>query len=770
MLNKKSKNEKKVIRLKVAEAVQDDVGKGIARIDTKSMKRIGVVPGDFIEIVSKESSAVVLVDRAYPADVGMEIVRIDGFIRKNAKTSIGEVVEVRKADVKRAETVVLAPIKKENENITIDISPNVLKQNLLGRALKKGDIVKLGGTRRRRRTMTGSPFDDIFRMIESDLFSINFTFQELSFVVVNVKPQGHVLVTDSTRIELKREPVDIELQRIPTVTYEDVGGASKAVKKVREMIEIPMKYPELFERLGVEAPKGVLLYGPPGSGKTLLAKAVANESEANFVTINGPEIMSKWVGDAEKRLRNIFEQAEKDAPSIIFIDEIDAIAPKREEAVGEVERRVVAQLLALMDGMKSRGKVVVIAATNRPNALDPALRRPGRFDREIEIGVPDVQGRLEILKIHTRNMPLDKNVDLKEIARITHGFVGADLEALVKEAAMNVLREKLPELKLEENEKITQEFLEKLIVKQEDFVNALRNVRPSAMREVSIEVPNVKWEDVGGLEKVKQLIKESVEWPLKYKESFERIGIKPPRGILLYGPPGTGKTLLAKAVANESEANFISVKGPELLSKWVGESEKGVREIFRKARQVSPCVVFFDEIDGLAPKRGYDSGSKVTEKVVNQLLTELDGLQELTDVVIIASTNRPDILDPALLRPGRFDKIIFVPPPDLESRKKIFEVHTRNMPLAKNVDLNKLAEMTEGFSGADIKAVCYEAGMIALRKDMSASKITKNHFLKAIKEVGPSITKEQTKKYEHFFSTFKKTKSKEMTEQKSYFG
>ncbi len=770
MLNKRNKNEKKMIRLKVAEAVQDDVGKGIARIDTKSMKQIGVVPGDFIEIKSKESSAVVLVDRAYPADVGLNIIRIDGFIRKNAKTSMGEVVEVKKADVKRAEVITLAPIKKENEHITIDINPEILKQNLLGRALKKGDIVRLGGTRRRRRTMSGSPFDDIFRMIESDLFSMTFTFQEISFVVVNVKPQGHVLVTDSTRVELRREPVDVEMQRIPMVTYEDIGGASKAVKKVREMIEIPMKYPELFERLGVEAPKGILLYGPPGSGKTLLAKAVANESEANFVTINGPEIMSKWVGDAEKKLRNIFEQAEKDAPSIIFIDEIDAIAPKREEAVGEVERRVVAQLLALMDGMKSRGKVVVIAATNRPNAIDPALRRPGRFDREIEIGVPDVQGRLEILKIHTRNMPLDKNVSLEDIARMTHGFVGADLEALVKEAAMNVLREKLPELKLEENERITQEFLEKLIVRQEDFINALKNVRPSAMREVSIEVPNVKWTDIGGLEKVKQLIIESVEWPLKYKKSFERMGIKPPRGILLYGPPGTGKTLLAKAVANESEANFISIKGPELLSKWVGESERGVREIFRKARQVSPCVVFFDEIDGLAPRRGYDAGSRVTEKVVNQLLTELDGLQELTDVVVIASTNRPDIIDPALLRPGRFDKLIFVPPPDLESRKKIFEVHTKKMPLDKNVNLNELAKLTEGFSGADIKAVCYEAGMIALRKNMEAVKVTKSHFLKAIKDVGPSITKTQTKKYEEFFSAFKSMKSNETKEQKSYFG
>jgi transitional endoplasmic reticulum ATPase len=525
---------------------------------------------------------------------------------------------------------------------------------------------------------------------------------------------------------------------------------------------LPLKHPEIFERLGIEAPKGVLLHGPPGTGKTLLAKAVANETQSNFTLINGPEIMSKYYGQSEENLRKKFEEAQKNAPSIIFIDEIDAIATKREETKGEVERRVVAQLLALMDGLQSRGKVVVIAATNVPNLLDPALRRPGRFDREIEIGVPDVPGRLDILKIHTRNMPMSEDVDLKELARITHGFVGADMYSLAKEAAMIVLRKVLPDLQLEKDEAIPKETLEKLRIAQKDFIEALKVVRPSAMREVLVEIPNVKWTDVGGLEKVKQELKEAVEWPLKTPEVFTRMGVTPPKGILLYGPPGTGKTMLAKAVANESEANFILIKGPELLSKWVGESEKAVRQIFAKARQTSPTIIFFDEIDSLVPRREASGDNKVTERVVNQLLTEIDGLEELHNVVIIGATNRPDILDTALLRPGRFDRIILVGAPDKETRKQIFTLHTKNMPLAKDVILATLAEKTDGYAGADIASICREAAIIALRRDMTATTVGAKDFNEAMEKVRPSITPEIEKDYEELKNQFSQARAKEM--------
>ncbi|MBO5151025.1 MAG: CDC48 family AAA ATPase, partial [Methanobrevibacter sp.] len=533
------------------------------------------------------------------------------------------------------------------------------------------------------------------------------------------------------------------------VSYEDIGGLKEEVKKVREMIEIPLKRPELFEKLGIAPPKGVLMHGPPGTGKTLLAKAVASESDAHFILINGPEIMSKYVGGSEENLREYFEEAEENSPSIIFIDELDAIAPKREETNGEVERRTVAQLLTLMDGLKSRGQVVVIGATNRPDSLDPALRRPGRFDREIEIGVPDTEERKEVLEIHTRNMPLADDVDLDKIANTTHGFVGADLESLCKEAAMRVVRRILPEI--QNDEEIPKEVMEKIVVNGDDFKNAQKEIQPSALREVLVQIPDIKWDDVGGLEDVKQELKEAVEWPLKHPETFQRLGIRPPKGTLLYGIPGTGKTLLAKAVASESEANFISVKGPELLSKWVGESEKGVREVFRKAKQASPTVIFFDEIDAIASARsGNDTDSGVTKRVVNQLLTEMDGLEELEDVAIIAATNRPDILDTGLMRPGRFDRHIEVGEPDEDARVSIFKVHTKDMPLAKDVDLKKLAKNTDGYVGADIEAVCREAAMLALRDDLEASEIPYKYFKEAIDKVKPGnnqIQEEQLVQY-----------------------
>jgi transitional endoplasmic reticulum ATPase len=600
---------------------------------------------------------------------------------------------------------------------------------------------------------------------------MGFGLGDLKFVVVDTIPKQGVLITEQTEVQFNPEATEATEEKILEVTYEDIGGLSDEIRKIREMVELPLKHPELFEALGIEPPKGVLLHGTPGTGKTLLAKAVANETAANFILINGPEIMSKYYGQSEENLRKKFEEAEKNAPSIIFIDEIDAIASKREESKGEVERRVVAQLLALMDGLKSRGKVVVIGATNIPNELDPALRRPGRFDRELEIGVPDKEGRLNILKIHTRNMPLAKNVSLKDIAELTHGFVGADLSALAKEAAMNLLRTIYPDLKLEEDQPIPREILEKLKVSKKDFVEAMRVVRPSALREVLIEIPNVKWDDVGGLSDVQQELIEAVDWPLRHPTIFERMGIKPPKGILLYGPPGTGKTLLAKAVASESKANFILVKGPELLSKWVGESEKAVRKIFEKARQTSPTIIFFDELDSLAPRRGVTSDSHVSERVVNQMLTEMDGLVGLHNIVILGATNRPDIIDTALLRPGRFDRIILVPAPTEKARLEIFKIHTKGMPLNKDVDLNELAKETEGYVGADIEAICKEAGLLALRDDMKAEKIKKKYFDAALKKVSPSVSKDVAQAYKDLLKEFRGARGKEMKDNKpAYFG
>ena len=724
----------KEVTLRVAEAYYRDVGRGIARVDPQVMEELGLQSGDVIEIIGK-SNVPAIVWPGYPEDRGKGIIRIDGSLRNNAGVSIDDRVKIRKVEAKPAEKVVIAP----TEPVRIMGGEAYLLRLLEGRPVKRGQKIRV------------------------EIFG-----HTLTFVVTSTRPTGVVIVSRSTVIDLKEKPVEEAKRAVPNVTYEDIGGLKRELRLVREMIELPLKHPELFQRLGIDPPKGVLLYGPPGTGKTLIAKAVANEVDAHFITLSGPEIMSKYYGESEQRLREIFEEAKENAPAIIFIDEIDSIAPKREEVTGEVERRVVAQLLALMDGLEARGDVIVIAATNRPDAIDPALRRPGRFDREIEIGVPDRDGRKEILEIHTRGMPLAEDVNLDELAELTIGFVGADLEALAKEAAMHALRRVLPEIDIEV-EKIPDEVLENLKVTREDFLEALKNIEPSAMREVLVEVPNVKWDDVGGLEHAKQELMEAVEWPLKYPDVFRAINITPPKGILLYGPPGTGKTLLAKAVANESNANFISVKGPELLSKWVGESEKHVREMFRKARQVAPAVIFFDEIDSLAPRRGGIGDSHVTERVVSQLLTELDGLEEVKDVVVIAATNRPDMVDPALLRAGRIERHIYIPPPDKKAREEIFKIHLRGKPLDKDVDIEELAKKTEGYSGADIEAICREAGMLAIReaikpgmskeeakKVAESIKITKKHFEEALKKVKPSLTKDDLKKYEEIVRDFHK--------------
>ncbi|ACS34191.1 CDC48 family AAA ATPase [Thermococcus gammatolerans] len=794
-------SERKEIKLKVASAYQRDVGRGIVRIDRKAMRELGVQPGDIVEIIGTKNTAAV-VWPAYPEDEGLSIIRMDGTIRKNAGVGLGDEVTVRKADVKEAKKVIVAPT--EPIRFGRDFV-EWLHSRLVGRPVVRGDYIKVG-----------------------------ILGQELTFVVTATTPAGIVQITEFTDFQVSEKPVK-EVAKTATlgVTYEDIGGLKDVIQKVREMIELPLKHPEIFEKLGIEPPKGVLLYGPPGTGKTLLAKAVANEANAHFIAINGPEIMSKYYGESEERLREVFKEAEENAPAIIFIDEIDAIAPKREETHGEVEKRVVSQLLTLMDGLKSRGKVIVIAATNRPDAIDPALRRPGRFDRELEVGVPDKQGRKEILQIHTRGMPIepdfrrDKVIEileklrgderfrdvidraiekvekakdeeeikrdlrelderlydevkarlidalLEELAEVTHGFVGADLAALAREAAMAALRRLIKEGKIDfEAEHIPREVLEELKVTRKDFYEALKMVEPSALREVLLEVPNVRWDDIGGLEDVKQELREAVEWPLKYPEAFMGLGITPPKGILLYGPPGTGKTLLAKAVANESEANFIAIKGPEVLSKWVGESEKNIREIFRKARQAAPTVIFIDEIDAIAPRRGTDV-NRVTDRLINQLLTEMDGIQENSGVVVIGATNRPDILDPALLRPGRFDRLILVPAPDEKARLEIFKVHTRKVPLAEDVNLEELAKRTEGYTGADIEAVVREAAMLAMRRALQEGiirpgmkadeirrkvKVTMRDFEEALKKIGPSVSKETMEYYRKIQEQFKQSR------------
>jgi len=705
------------IQLRVGDARQRDVGRGIARIDQRTMQKLGISAGDVIEIVNKRTTSAIAWP-AYSEDQNRDIIRIDGFTRKNSGVAINEYVVVRPAKVKAALGLTLSPVDMRL-NVDEDFT-NFVKNRLMERTLVEGDTTLV--------MMLG---------------------HAIPFTVSKTRPHGIVKVTAETRLTILNEPAP-ETKGLPRTTYEDIGGLHEEIQRVREMVELPLRHPELFQRLGIEPPKGVLLHGPPGCGKTLLARAVANESEANFYAINGPEIMSKFYGESEARLREIFQQAQQNSPSIIFIDELDAIAPKREEVTGEVERRVVAQLLALMDGLSGRGNVIVIGATNRPGALDPALRRPGRFDREIEIGVPDKQGRHEVLQIHTRGMPLAEDVDLKKLSAITHGYTGADVAALGRETAMKALRRYLPQINLEE-ERVPPSVLEKMEVKMDDFVNAYKEVTPTAMREVYIEVPTVHWDDVGGLEEVKQHLKEAVEWPLKTPEIFERLGIKPPKGVLLYGPPGCGKTLLARAVATESESNFITIKGPEVFSKWVGESEKAIREVFRKARMAAPAVIFLDEVDSLTPRRGLGfSDSGVSERVISQLLTEMDGLVTLEDIVVIAATNRPDMVDPAVLRPGRFDRLIYVPEPDEKSRLQIFKIYTKGMPLSKDVDVNQLATITKYYSGADIESLCREAAMHALRRDVNAREVTMKDFQEAIKEVGPSVTPDMEKWYKSF--------------------
>jgi len=707
------------VTLKVAEAQQQDVGSGRARIDTKTRMALGVSPGDTIEIVGQRSTAAV-VWRVFQVDEGKGLIKVDGLIRKNAKVSMGDKVVVRKASTKVASKLILAPMIPKTQRLKFGPGfENFIKSKLKNRPVIKADMIFIPGI-----TLIGGA---------------------LPFTVLSTVPKGIVVIDDSSEIILKDEPVEETEQPRSAETYEDIGGLGGELTRVREMIELPLKHPELFERLGIEPPKGVMLFGPPGTGKTLIAKAVANESGANFFSIQGPEIMSKYYGESEKQLRKKFEEAEKAAPSIIFIDEIDSIAPKREDVQGEVERRVVAQLLTLMDGLSKRGKVIVIAATNRVDAVDPALRRPGRFDREIEIGVPDRTGREEILHVHTRGMPLEDNFDVSHFAEITHGFVGADLMALAREAAMRALRRYLPEIDLDKA--IPTSILEKMRILTDDFKEALKDIEPSALRDVFVEIPTVKWEDVGGLEDVKLKLKEAVELPLKRPDVFKRLGIAPIKGVLLYGPPGTGKTLLAKAVANESQANFISVRGPEILSKWLGESEKAIREIFKKAKQAAPCIIFFDEIDAIAPRRSFSSDSKTSERVVNQLLTSMDGIESLENVLVLAATNRPDMLDPGLLRPGRLDRLLMVPAPDKVSRLQILKVHTKNVPI-KDVNLEELADKLVGYVGADICSLIREAGMIALRKDLEAGTITKANIDEAIKSIRPSADDKTVKYYE----------------------
>jgi len=710
--------------LRVQKAKKRDIGRNIIRIDPETMEKLNIQTGDVLGLFGKKESAGIAWP-SYPQDNGLGIVRIDSRLRKNTGTSIDDNIEIRKVDAKVAQNIILAP-----SNVKIKSNPkfeSYVKRRLINYPVTLDDII---------------------------LISIGIS-REISFKVISLRPKGICIIKQETVVHISEHVTEEEEKGTGYITYEDVGGLDREIQKVREMIELPLRHPSLFKRLGIDPPKGVLLRGPPGCGKTLLARAVANESEAHFISINGPEIMSKFYGESEKKLRKLFIEAEEKSPSIIFIDEIDAIAPKRETVTGEVERRVVAQLLALMDGLHSRGRVIVIGATNRPNSLDSAIRRPGRFDREIEIKVPNEKGRREVFYIHTRNMPLEKDVSVKEYSKITHGFVGADISAVCREAAMSALRRYLPRINLE-SEFIEPELLEQIVVNKEDFDNAMKEVMPSGIREVFVEVPNVTWDQVGGLDDLKQKLIEAVDWPLSYPNIFDRMGITPPKGILLYGPPGCGKTLLARAIATESKANFISIKGPEILSKWVGESEKAIREVFRKAKMAAPCIIFFDEFDSIAPSRGrYTSDSGVSEKVLSQFLTELDGLEVNKDIVVIAATNRPDILDPALIRPGRIDRILLVPSPKEKETLAILKIFTQKMPLANNVNLEKLNEMVKGFSGADIETLCREAAMIALRENIRARKVAEEHFIEARKIVNGSLTPEILQWYEQFADRLK---------------
>ena len=713
--------------LRVAEAFQQDIGLGTARLDVQTRQRLKVGLGDIIEVRGRKPTPAV-VSRAQQEDEAKGLIRIEAVVRRNAGVSIGDRVSVQRVDCPNADAITIAPIYAGSARM--DLGPGL--ESFVAKALAR------------------RPF------IRGDVFVIPGVFLmggSLPFMVVSTQPKGIVQVAPSSLITIKEETVSETEVTAPRISYEDIGGLTEKLGRVREMIELPLKHPELFDRLAITPPKGVLLYGPPGTGKTLIAKAVANEAGAHFIGIQGPEIISKYYGESEKELREKFEEAEKNAPSVIFIDELDSIAPRRDEVTGEVERRVVATLLTLMDGLSGRGNVIVIAATNREEAIDPALRRPGRFDREIEIGVPTMEGRLEILQIHTRGMPIegsdrDRERVLKALAAQSHGFVGADLSSLAREAAMRALRRYLPEIDFDQP--IPLSLLERMKVTEHDFREALKQIEPSSLRDVAVEVPTTHWEEVGGVERVRRILEESVELPFKNPQVYRHIGIEPPRGILLYGPPGVGKTLLAKAAATESQANFISVKGPEVMSKWVGESEKAIRMIFKKARQASPSIVFIDEIDSIAPRRGLQTSSGVTERIVNQLLTSIDGLESLERVLVIAATNRPDIVDEALLRTGRFDRMLYVEPPTVAGRLEILKVHTRSMPLAEDVNLNDLAAKTDGYVGSDIAALCREAGLTAIRENLKASKVTKAHFEAALKQVRPSIDAEGLKFYQDF--------------------
>ncbi len=729
------------VRLQVAGANERDVGKGTARLTSAAFEQLGLQQGQVIQITGNRTTAAVALP-PFPEDEGLNIIRLDGLIRANANVSMGDMVEVSPADVSPATKVTLAPAQK---NVRLMGSGQALLRTLFRRPVVAGDVVSTS-VYRRTQDMDQNLFpEELFRRFYEQRA---FGLQEIRLLVVSTAPRGIVQIMQDTEIELLPQYVEPDEPRTTDVTYDDIGGLGDTIEQVREMIELPLKHPVLFQRLGIDPPKGVLLHGPPGTGKTLLARAVASESEARFFHIAGPEIMGRFYGESEERLREVFNEAQANAPAIIFIDEIDSIAPKREEATGEVERRVVAQLLTLMDGLEPRQNVVVIGATNRIDAIDEALRRPGRFDREIVIGVPDHEGRRQILGIHTRGMPLTEDVNLDELARITYGFVGADLAALSREAAMESLRRNLPDIDLEKRE-IPEEVLENLVVTSDDFMNALRRVQPSALREIMIQVPDVTWDDIGGLEDAKRELREGVELPLKDPEAFRRVGIRPAKGFLLYGPPGTGKTLLAKAVAREAEANFVATKSSDLLSKWYGESEKQVSRLFQRARQVAPTVIFIDEIDSLAPQRGGGFGEPaVTERVVNTILAEMDGLEELQGVVVIGATNQPNLIDPALLRPGRFDELIYVPVPDEEGRHRILQIHTVNMPLGEDVDLREIARRTRGFTGADLENLVRRAGLMALREDLAADTVPMRLFEKALEDTRASVTPETEAEYE----------------------
>ena len=728
-------------KIQVANSRPEDSGRGLAHLPRSLMAALGVGEGDVIEIVGKQSTPARAVG-PYPEDEGIEVLRIDGLQRANAGVGAGDFVEVRKVESKPATRVVFAPAQA---NLRLQGQPQALKRTFFGRPLCQGDVVATAGHQR-----VGNMPPGIQQFMNAPAYAL----QEIRLSVVSASPKGIVHIDENTEVELRPE-YEEPTQRRADVTYDDIGGMAQTIDQLREMVELPLRYPELFQRLGVDPPKGLLLYGPPGTGKTRLARAVANESDASFFLINGPEIMGSAYGESEGRLREIFEEAAKSAPSIVFIDEIDSIAPKRGSVQGEAEKRVVAQLLTLMDGLEARANLVVIAATNRPEAIDEALRRPGRFDREIVVGVPDERGRREILGIHTRGMPLGDKVDLAELARTTYGFVGADLAALTREAAIEAVRRIMPKLNLEERT-IPAEVLDELSVTREDFLEALKRVQPSAMREVMVEAPRVRWDDVGGLDAAQNRLKEGVELPLKDPDAFRRLGIRPAKGFLLYGPPGTGKTLLAKAVAREAEANFIATKSSDLLSKWYGESEQQITRLFQRARQVAPCVIFIDELDSLVPARGGGLGEpQVTERVVNTILAEMDGLEELQSVVVIGATNRPNLIDPALLRPGRFDELVYVGVPNQEGRRRILGIQTQKMPLADDVDLDSIARQTDRFTGADLEDVVRRAGLVALRRSLQSTAVTMADFESALTESRASVTPEMEKDYEKIAAQLK---------------